>query len=41
MMPYSGMQSSGATGLVGSTIINQQGGFITYEWTGAFWAQVG
>jgi hypothetical protein len=41
MMPYAGMQASGIGGLVNSSDINQQGGFYTLRWTGAFWAQVG
>lgn len=41
MMPYAGMQSEGIGGLVNSTTITTPGGFITYKWTGAFWAQSG
>ena len=41
MMPYAGMQSEGFGGLVNSTTITTPGGFITYRWTGAFWAQTG
>jgi hypothetical protein len=41
LMPYAGMQTSGATGLVTSSIIANQGGFYTLRWNGTFWAQVG
>ena len=41
MMPYAGMASSGAAGLVASNTINTPGGFYTLRWNGTFWAQVG
>ena len=41
MMPYAGMPSEGIGGLANSTTITTPGGFITYKWTGAFWAQSG